>query len=107
MELNESEQRFIKIHSKIPVLGSNFNSEPATLLKRDSSTVFPENFAKSSRTAILQNTCERLLVCFVILCQSTLIFISTFYFGFNFLGQLIAILIFLLENNLSLEKQLL
>ena len=40
-------------------------------------------------------------------CQSTLVFISTFYFDFNFLGQLVAILILLLEKNyLSLEKQI-
>ena len=36
---------------------------PATLLKRDSGTeFFPVNFVKFSRTAILQNSSERLLL---------------------------------------------
>ena len=97
--MNEIEQRFSKIHSKTPVLEPHFNNEPATLLeKRHQRSCFPVNFAKSPRTAILQNTNEQPLVCFVILYQSTLVFISTFYFDFNFLGQLVTILILLLEK---------
>ena len=35
---------------------------PATLLKRDSNTCFPEKFSKFIRVPFLKNSCERLLV---------------------------------------------
>ena len=54
---------FLKIWQysrETPVLESSFR--PATLLKRDSNTVFPVNIGKFLRTPILKNICERLLL---------------------------------------------
>ena len=35
---------------------------PATLLKRDSNTVFPVKFVKFFKTCVLKNICDRLLL---------------------------------------------
>ena len=49
-----SKKRFSKIHKKTPMLESDFNNEPAALLKKRLwHRCLSVNFAKSSRTATL------------------------------------------------------
>ena len=59
-------KKFNKLHRKIPVLESLFNTvaglQPASFLKRDSNMCFPVKYTKVLRTSILKNICERLLL---------------------------------------------
>ena len=79
MRLNKDLAKFTRKH--LCYIEFHFNNEPAALLKkRLQHRCFPVNFAK-----------------FAIFCESTLVFISTFYFEFNFLDQFVAIRILSLE----------
>ena len=59
-------KKFNKLHRKIPVLESLFNTvaglQPASFLKRDSNMCFPVKSTKVLRTSILKNISERLLL---------------------------------------------